>query len=239
MRVIQNEKYIRTRGTIGRTVFFGGFGLLLLGLIISLTDQSIALFPISLLCLVLGLILSQAGGYYIRRFDRGELPHLALARALKGFDDRYTLVNYGTPASHVLLAPDNLYVLVAKPQSGKVVYQNGRWQNPGRSFFNRFFNWASEERLGNPVRDAAAEVARLQRYLSGRLPDVNVEPQPVVVFLHPNVEVDTGASPVPALHVKKLKDWLRSRPKGSLGRDAHSRLSQLLASSPSAKASEA
>ncbi|MGH2593792.1 MAG: nuclease-related domain-containing protein [Anaerolineae bacterium] len=231
MRVIQNEKYIRSRSRLGRTIFFGGLGLLIVGLLISLGPQSIALLPVSLLCLILGLVLSQAGGYYVRRFDRGELPHVALARALKGFDDRYTLVNYGTPASHVLLTPDAVYVIVAKPQAGHISYQNGRWRNP--TGLRRLVTWMSEEGLGDPTREARAEVARLQRYLARQLPDTPIEAQPLIVFLHPNAEVDAAAAPTPALHVKKLKDWLRSRPKGDLARDSRTALSRVFEPAPS------
>lgn len=231
MRVIQNEKHIRSRALIGRYAFFAGFGVLILGLIISLSApndpaRSFALFPISLVCLIAGFALSQFGGYYVRRFDRGELPHLALARALKGFDDRYTLANYRAPASHVLLTPDNVYVFVAKPQAGKIAYQNGRWRNP--MGLSRIFNWLSEEGLGNPIREAASEVARLQRYLAKENPGLTAEVQPVIVFLHPKAEIDAESSPVPALHIKKLKDWLRSRPKGNLNREAHAALSRAL-----------
>lgn len=225
VRVIQNEKYIQSRRRFGRYIFFGGFGLLIVGLLISLSPESLALFPVSLLCLILGIVLSQAGGYYIRRFDRGELPHLALARALKGFDDRYLLVNYRTPTSHVLLAPDAVYAIVPKPQAGRIVYQNGRWRNP--TGLRRLFTWMSEEGLGNPARDAATEVARLQRFLARQLPNAPIDVQPIIVFLHPNADLDAAASPTPSLHVKKLKDWLRSRPKGNLGRDTRAALEQL------------
>ena len=231
MRVIQSEKYIQSRGRLGRYLFFGGFGLLIAGLLISLGPQSLALFPVSVLCLILGLILSQTGGYYLRRFDRGELPHVALARALKGFDDRYTLVNYGTPAAHVLLAPDAVYVIVSKPQAGRISHQDGRWRNP--TGLRRLFTWMSEEGLGNPTRDARAEADRLQRYLARRLPGTPIAAQPIIVFLHPNAEVDAATSPTPAIHIKKLKDWLRSRPKGDLARDAHAALGRLFEPAPS------
>ncbi|HLF28179.1 MAG TPA: nuclease-related domain-containing protein [Anaerolineae bacterium] len=229
MRVIQNDNYIKSRSRIGRYAFFGGFGILLLGLLISLTSgngpQAVALFPVSLACLAIGLILSQVGGYYVRRFDRGDLPHLTLTKALKGFDDRYTLVHYGAPAAHVLLAPDAVYTLIPKSQAGRISYENGRWRNP--TGLRRVLTWMSEEGLGNPTREAAAEVARLQRHLARHLPDTPVEVQPLIVFTHPNVNVDFAALPIPAIHVKKAKDWLRARPKGNLTREARAALEQL------------
>ena len=236
MRVIQNDKYIKNRRRLGRYAFFAGFGILILGLILSFTStndpqRSLELFPVSFACLVVGLVLSQMGGYYVRRFDRGEVPFLALPKALKGFDDRYTLINYRLGASHVLLAPDAVYVLVPKAQNGKITYTNGRWRNP--TGLRRLLTWMSEEGLGNPARDAAVEVARFQRFVQKNVPDdagrAAIEAQPIVVFLHPNAEVDAGGSPVPAVHVKKLKDFLRGRPKGTLSREARESLDRILA----------
>ncbi len=225
MRVIQNDKYIRSRGRIGRYIFFSGFGALIVGLLVSLGPKNVELFPISAACLLLGLILSQTGGYYVRRFDRGELPHVRLAQSLKGFDDRYTLVNYGTPASHVLLTPDAVYVVLVKPQSGRVWFENGKWKNP--TGFRRIFTWMTEEGIGNPVREAATQVGRFQRYIAKQVPDTPIEAQALIVFINPSAEIEAGASPVPAVHVKKLKDWLRARPKGDLTRDARAALDQL------------
>lgn len=236
MRIIQNDKYIQSRSRIGRYVFFGGFGLLIVGLLISLSANSLSLFPVSVLCLLVGVLMSQVGGYYMRRFDRGELPHLALAKALKGFDDRYLLVNYGTPASHVLLTPDTVYVITAKPQTGRISFENGRWKNP--TGLRRVITWMSEEGIGNPTRDARAEVDRLQRYLSRQLPDTPVAIEPLIVFIHPNAELTTDSSPVPAIHVKQFKGWLRSRPKGDLTREAYAALSHLLEPKSSTKTAE-
>jgi hypothetical protein len=226
VKIIQNERYIKSRGRIGRYTFFGGFGILIIGLVVSLNTQRVDLFPISFACLILGFILTQSGSYYMRRFDRGELPHLTLAKALKGFDDRYVLVNYATPASHVLLTPDDVHVLIPKSQAGRISFQDGKWRNP--TGLRRLVTWASEEGLGNPTRDAAASVARMQRYLARQLPDASIEVQPLVVFLNPKAEVDASTAPVPAVHVKKLKDYLRARPKGSLTREAQTALRRLL-----------
>lgn len=229
MRVIQNDKYIRSRGRIGRYVFFSGFGLLIVGLLVSLsaqtTGQSVERFPISVACLILGMIMSQAGGHYVRRFDRGELPHVRIAQALKGFDDRYTLVNYGTPASHVLLTPDTVYTILVKPQTGRIWFENGKWKNPVG--LRRIFTWMTDEGIGHPTRQAELEVNRFQRYIARQLPDTPVEAQPLIVFISPSAEVEAGASPTPAVHVKKLKDWLRARPKGDLSREARAALDQL------------
>ncbi len=58
------------------------------------------------------------------------------------------------------------------------------------------------------------EAQSLQRYIAKKLPDAEIPLTPVVVFSNPNVELDVSDTSVPALHIKKLKDWLRAPGKG-------------------------
>jgi len=228
VRVVRNEKHIQSRRRLGRIFFFSGFGLLIVGLLISLSQAAFTYFFISAICLVLGLIFSMIGGYFTRRFDRGPapLPHDTLDQALKGFDDRYLLAHYMLPSAHVLLTPNDLYVIVAKQQAGHIRFVNGRWNNPGG--LRRILTWMSEEGIGNPTRDAAIEVQRLQKFFEKNFPDVAIDPQPVIIFIHPKAEVEASTSPIPAIHAKKAKNWLRNRPKGNLTREAHDALQRLL-----------
>jgi hypothetical protein len=84
----------------------------------------------------------------------------------------------------------------------------------------------TEEGLGNPAREAASELSRFQRFIARQIPDTPIEAQPLIVFTHPTAEVEASASPIPAVHVKKVKDWLRSRPKGGLTAEARAALQQ-------------
>ena len=67
--------------------------------------------------------------------------------------------------------------------------------------------------IGNPVAEAADEVANLNRFLQKRAPEVQLAPQAVVVFMHPQAEVSASDAPVTVLHVKQLKDYIRRLPK--------------------------
>jgi len=80
------------------------------------------------------------------------------------------------------------------------------------------FLWLAGDSLGNPSREAAGEADTLRRYLAKKLPGVEIPIQPVIVFGNTTAEVEAGDSPIPALHFKKLKDWLaRTGKSGSLG----------------------
>ncbi|MFN8596975.1 MAG: nuclease-related domain-containing protein [Anaerolineae bacterium] len=224
MRIYRNDKFIKRRADIGKYVSLFGIGILLLGLIISFT--SVELIGLSFLSLIVGFIASQIGIYYSNRYARVDRPDEVLARALKGFDDRYLLFQYATPAGNVLITPNNCYVFAIKMQSGPIVYRKGKWQHDVG--VKRFFRAFAQEGLGNPISEAQVEASALKKYLDKRLPDVEIPIQPVIVFGSEKAEVEAGESPVPAMHAKKLKDWLRGPGKaGKLSEAAQQQLIEL------------
>ena len=231
MRTFRNDKFIQKRANFGRYVSLFGLGVLVLGLLISFTAPE--LIGISFLTLIVGFIASQVGIYYGSRYARLDRPDEVLSKALKGFDDRYALYQYTTPAGNVLVTPNACYVFAIKMQSGPIAYQDGKWQH--RIGWKRLFKAFAQEGLGNPVNDVELEATALKRYLAKHLPDVEVPLQPVIIFGHANAEIDAGNSPVPAMHVKKLKDWLRGGGKGgALTPKAHDQLIELIEPAPAA-----
>lgn len=225
MRIYRNDQFIKRRASVGRYVSFFGLGVLLLGLIVSFAAPQ--LFYISFGSLIVGFIASQVGIYYGNRYARAERPDEVLSKALKGFDNNYRLHQFTAPAGNVLVTPNNCYVFVIKTQSGPILYRDGKWKHDVG--WRRFFRAFSAESLGNPVNEAQIEVNAMQRYLAKNLPGVEIPIAPVIVFGHPGAVVDAPESPVPAIHVKKLKDWLRGPGKGgALGADARTQLMTLL-----------
>ncbi len=226
MQIYRNDQYIQRRAKIGRYASLSGMGVLALGLIVTwfVGPEGVAL---SFLALIAGFVLSQVGLYYANRFSRPERPDEYLAKALKGFDDRYLLLQYETPAGNVLITPNSCLVFTIKMQGGPIRYENGKWKSRGR--LRGLFLWLATDSLGNPVKDAQIEAGALSRYLAKQLPDVQIPLQPVILFGNPTAEVDAADSPVPAVHVKKLKDWLRGPGKsGTLDSAGRDKLIQLL-----------
>jgi hypothetical protein len=227
MRIYRNDKFIQRRAKIGRYAFFGGAGVLALGLIVSFTSASPETLIFSFVTLIVGFILTQVSVFYGARYARATRPDELLSKSLKGFDDHYILFQYATPAANVLVTPNACYVFAIKLQSGAIEYKNGKWKHKiggARRFFLAF----NQDALGNPVREADMEADALRRFLTKKLPNVEVPIQPVIVFGDENAEVDAGESPTPALHVKKLKDWLRGPGKsGDLSSSAHDQVIQL------------
>ena len=226
MRIIRNERRIHVSSSIGQYATLAGLLALLAGLVISFTKPE--WFVLMLVSLVLGFSLSVIGGFFSDRYVGPLAHHDALAGALKGLDNKYALLQYTLPASHVLLEPSGLTVLVIKAQGGRVTYQeNGRWKHQQRAKFFRQFS--GQEAVGAPNLEAEHQVHKLERWLTRHLPDVDIPIRAVIVFVNPNVTLDAEASPVPALHSKKLKAWLRG--PGTLGplpTDVHQQLLEAL-----------
>lgn len=215
MRIVTDTQRVNRNTTLARYSTIAGIVLLVGALFINLYALSrpndVQLLIYVVLAFFVGYTLSNLGGAlnlrWGRRADRG------LAAALRGLDDRHTLYNYRLGASHVLVAPSGVYVLVPKHQSGPIQFDGKKWRAPAaRSGFLGLF--APRDTLGNPAAEAAGEVEALRNFLKKHAPQAAIEPVPLVIFLHPRAELDVSAAPVTTLHVKQLKDFVRRQPKG-------------------------
>ncbi len=209
MRVIANERYIKRRAFVGRYASIAGLLVLLVSFILSIFwTQESALIPLGMwVALLIGVSLSMVGGYYADRFEGPRAHYRGIREALKGLDQRYTLFQYVLPSPHVLWGPDGLTVLVVRSIPGEVTYANGRWNWRQRFKFLRAL--AGQEGIGVPEAEVEYELRRMGRYLGKALPDLSVPMQGVVLFTHPDVKLSVQDPPVPVLHARKFKDWLR------------------------------
>jgi hypothetical protein len=207
MKIIVNERRVRIFSAIGQYGVMGGLGILFVGLLISFAKPT-WIIPM-MLCLLLGFIFSIVGGFFADRYVGPLAHHEALDKALKGMDRRHTLLHYVLPAAHVLLEPSGCSVLVVKAQGGRVAYlaDEERWKHEQKGKLFRQF--AGQEALGAPDHELRKQVDQLERWLSENLPDADVPVRGLIVFVNPDVDLEADDAPVPAVHAKQLKDWLR------------------------------
>ncbi|MBI3241079.1 MAG: hypothetical protein HYZ49_02150 [Chloroflexi bacterium] len=212
MRLITNESLIKRNATIGKYTAIGGMAVLIGGLLISLFKKEPEWQLVPFITLIIGFILSNVGIYMSNRYVRPPRPDQVLDNALKGFDDRYYLYHYRAPTPHVLICPAGVFAFVLKFQPGEVSWDGKRWrQAKGGNFLLSLFG---QESLGNPNAEAAGEVEALSRFLAKKI-GADVPPvQAIIVFYNPNVTVNAKDAPLPALHVKQLKEHIRKLPKG-------------------------
>ena len=161
--------------------------------------------------LVLGFILASIGGYNTRRFGRSPRPDERIAKELKGFDDRYSLHIYSTPAAYVFMGPSGIYTFAVREHGGKVINTGDKWQQKGGRL--TFLLAFSNEGIGNPSADAVADAEKVQKLLAQQAPDVTVDVQPLVLFANPNVQLELKNPAIPVIKPDGLKALLRMRAK--------------------------
>lgn len=161
MQIYTNEPYVKRRARQGQYLTWASMAILLVGAGISFfAPQYVA---IALICLPIGFVGSNIGSAYMRRFVRKPRPDEELARSLKGLDDRFEYYAWQLPVANVLLGPSGLYAFIVRDTDGQVNANDGTWKQPFS--VGRMFTVFAREGLGNPTRDAAAEVSRLQGWI--------------------------------------------------------------------------
>jgi hypothetical protein len=208
MRIISDTKKIDRNRKIGLYTLFGSLITWVIGLVLSFQN----VIGYAYAALLAGLILSQIGFYYGNRWGRTPRIDERLTQGLKGLDDRYTLYHYRGPVPHILTGPSGVWVLVPQYQEGTIVYEKERFRQQGVGVFKRLF---AQEGLGRPDLEAQGYQQDMVKFLKKQLPEDKAMPevQPLIVFINPKASVQTTDSPIPALHVDKLKDFIRRKLK--------------------------
>ena len=210
MKVLRDEKRIAQLARLGQIVSLVGLLALVAGLLFIFISDSPNVFLYQLVALVVGFGLSQVGLSLSHRYLRRPRMDQVLDKSAGKFarkDGR--LYHYLLPASHVLLLPVGVVVLVAKYQGGRITVQGDRWTQGGigmRRFMGR-------EGLGNPTREAEAQVAKMTAMIEEVAPGAaDVPVLPVIVFTTPNLDsLDLKESRIPATHAAKLGAVLRQQ----------------------------
>lgn len=92
-----------------------------------------------------------------------------------------------------------------------VTNERNKWKHKG-SKLNILLAF-SNEGIGNPSLDAESDAAKLQKFIAQRQPDIDLEVQPLALFINPQVKLDLKSPSVPAVKPDQLKTLLRQRAK--------------------------
>ncbi len=211
MRVNTNDKLIDRQGKIARYATFGGLAILVASLITSFTGN----FPITVAyaLLFLGFSLAYVGALLANKWIKEPRADHALAKALKGFDNKYHLYNYLLPAAHVFLTPSGLLIFRVKSNDGKITCLNDRWSSPFR--WSRLFGGMGQDPLGNPAVDLSNDIAKMKKLLADKVEGAAMVPvDGYVVFSDPRAELYIDNCSAPIVRVQDLKDTLRKTKRG-------------------------
>jgi hypothetical protein len=212
MKIVKNAKLIKRNGRIGQWTSLGALGVLAAGMYLSF--QRPDLFAYSIGALLLGFTMTQIGMYFSNRYGRSPRPDEQLDAALKGLPGDTTLYHYVAPAPHLAVGPMGIWVLLPYHQRGRLTYQKNRWRLSGGGLVQGYMTIFGQEGLGRPEVEAASQVQAVTKFLRSRLGDTELPPiDAALVFSNDKLEIDAENTPLPALPLKKLKDFFRQRAK--------------------------
>lgn len=214
MRLFTNESRIQRNHNTGRFLVFSGLALLAGGFIYSLRHQDEV--GLVLMVAILGTLTSQFGIAMLNRWGKTPREDQQIDAALKGLNDNWALLHYAGPTNHILLGPAGCLALVPRDEQGTVTLEDGEWINdsPPRGLLRR----GGRGRLRGLERGAGQAAGNLQSFLDAHFqaPDEDgYQAKSLLVFMSDEVDlqVQPDHSPLPAVHYKKVKDWLRRQPR--------------------------
>ncbi len=212
MKIIKNEKFIKRNGQIGQWTSLAALIVLGVGMYLSFTRTD--LFVYSLAALLVGFILTQVGMYLGNRYGRSPRPDEKLDAGLKGLQNEFTIYHYTTPASHLLVGPAGIWVLLPYHQRGRVTYKKNRWRMSGGGFLQGYMRLFGQEGLGRPDIELESEVNAVKKHLAKHMGEEHVPPiQTMLVFTSDDVEIEAEDAPIPAMKLKDIKEFFRKKAK--------------------------
>jgi hypothetical protein len=212
MKIIKNEKLIKRNGKIGQWTSLAALVVLGLGMYISFTRQE--LFVWALASLLIGFTMTQISMYFGSRWGRSPRPDEKLDAGLKGLPGDYTMYHWIAPVAHLLVGPAGVWALIPYHQRGQVAYRKNRWHLTGGGFMQGYMRLFGQEGIGRPDLEAEAEINAVRKALSAQMDESEIpDIQAALVFTADGIEIEAGDSPLPALPLKKLKDFMRNKAK--------------------------
>jgi len=212
MKIIKNEKLIKRNSTIGNWTSIGALVVLGVGMYISLKRTD--LFIYALVALLIGFTLTQVGMYMGNRYGRSPRPDERLDTGLKGLPGDYSIYHYMTPVSHLLVGPAGVWLLMPYFQRGQVTFKKNRWQMSGGGFIQGYMRIFGQENLGRPDIEVDNEVNGLRKFLTKKMDESQIpEIKPLMIFTNDDVEINAEETPIPAMKLKQVKDFIRQKAK--------------------------
>jgi len=212
MKIIKNEKLIKRNGQIGNWTSLAALAVLGVGMYVSFTRTD--LFIYSIAALLLGFTLTQIGMYMGSRYSRSPRPDEKLDAGLKGLQNEFVIYHYMAPASHLLVGPAGIWILLPYHQRGQVAYRKNRWRMGGGGFLQGYMRIFGQDSIGRPDIEMENDTSAVKKYLAKQLEESEIpEINTMLVFTDESVEIDAEDAPIPALKLKEIKEFFRKKAK--------------------------
>lgn len=215
MKIIKNEKLIKRNGMIGQWTSIGALVVLGGGMYLSFKNPANPnMVTYSVIALVAGFILTQVGMYMGNRWGRSPRPDERLDAGLKGLPGDFTIYHFNTPASHLLVGPAGVWILLPYRQRGVVTYSKNRWRVGNGGFMQAYMSIFGQEGIGRPDLESESEINAVYKLLAKKLDESEIpEIQTALIFMHDEVDLQADDAPLPAMKIKQLKEFMRQKAK--------------------------
>ncbi len=220
MKSIKNETLIERNKKVGSWTSLAGTVISLVCVYFAVTtlldptkvtaqNQLILFFA-----MIVGIVLLQIGNTLGLRFGNSPRRDEKIDAGLKGLHSEFHVFHYTTPTPHLLAGPAGVWVLLPYHQRGKIEFSKNRWRLSGGGFAQAYMKIFGTEGLGRPDLDAEAEVHKVKKFLAKKMDAAEVpEVKALLLFLNEDLELDPGDSPLPAVKIKRLKEFMREQAK--------------------------
>ena len=214
MKIISNEKLIKRNGIISQVTSLSSLLILGSGMYISFSKPDY--FTLSVAALLAGFILSQVGISLGNRFGRSPRPDELLDAGLKGLKNTYTIYHYSTPAQNLLVGPAGIWLLLPFHQHGDISYDGKKWKLKGGGFAQSYMRIFGQGNISRPDLDAGVQKDKLIKALKKtmaeeEIPNINA----AIIFTSNSANVLAENAPIPTMHIKQLKSFIRKEVKNT------------------------
>ena len=164
--------------------------------------------------LILGFLTFNGGMQQVARWSRKPRTDQVLDALLSKLNDRYAIVHYpalpGRRPDHVVVTPTGTIVVTPRELGGSVSLDGSRWRRG--SALRQIFNLGGPQ-LGNPTIDNNQQVASVEAFLEEK--ELATDVQGVIVFIHPDIEIEMREPESTVLHITELYDYIRNHGAGT------------------------
>ncbi len=214
MKIISNEKLIKRNSTISQVTSLSSLFVLGSGMYISFSKPEY--FTLSVVALLVGFVLSQVGISLGNRFGRSPRPDELLDTGLKGLKNTYTIYHYSSPVPNLLIGPAGIWLLLPFHQHGDVSYDGKKWKLKGGGFTQSYMRLFGQGNISRPDLDAGVQKDKLIKTLKKsmseeEIPNINA----AIIFTSNSANVLAEDAPVPTMHLKQLKSFIRKEAKNA------------------------
>lgn len=191
MKIHIDQKMINRYAKIGKILRWISIGLLALALFAVFSPNILSnpmMINIYFGVMIVGVFISSVGNHLTSRYGRSPRPDELLDKAFKGLDDKYSLIHYETPISHLLIGPSGLWTLIPSYADGTISFDENKkvWIRKGGSFLNKFL---AREAFGRPDKELLQNQKDLQKILTTNSIDEKVTLKCAVILLNKNTKI--------------------------------------------------